>query len=157
MARYRRYIRKSFKKRNSDRVIRAGSSKIVGQTQQIAYTYTAPEACTVKSIKLDVGATTASSTTVPDTVALPYVLVVVPEGYDANAINYPALSDDMYNPTNLVLISGILTDQTSEDHKYNMIGRKLKKGDRLALVFRNPQEAAVGTTVSFEINFSIMT
>ena len=58
-------------------------------------------------------------------------------------------------PTNLVLISGILTDAAVEDHKYNMIGRKMKKGDRLALIIQNRGEGA--QTVSFEISFSVMT
>ena len=153
MARYRRYIRKSFKKRNSERVIRGGSSSIASMTQQIAYTYTAAEACTVKSIKLDIGSSMVAETNY--NMLHPYVLALVLEGYNANPITYPALTDDMYNPTNLVLISGILTDAAVEDHKYNMIGRKMKKGDRLALIIQNRGEGA--QTVSFEISFSVMT
>ena len=57
-----------------------------------------------------------------------YALVVVREGYNANGLNYPAVADDLYNPTMDVLISGILTDNGVEDHKWNAIGRKLKKG-----------------------------
>ena len=51
----RRYFRKA--ERNAERHIRAGNSVITGNSQQVAYTYTATDACTVKSIKLDVGMT----------------------------------------------------------------------------------------------------
>ena len=50
---------------------------------------------------LDVGVTTPGTAT-----CIPYVLVLVQEGYNANAITYPAVTDDMYNPTMNVLISG---------------------------------------------------
>ena len=54
MARFRRYIRRSFRpKRNALRVIRGGTSTIATGTQQVAYTYTAREACVAKNIKLD--------------------------------------------------------------------------------------------------------
>ena len=49
----RRYVARP--KRNAERVVRAGQSTITGGTQQTAYTYTADQACTVKSIKLDIG------------------------------------------------------------------------------------------------------
>ena len=44
----RRYFRKA--KRNAERHIRAGNSVVTGNSQQVAYTYTATDACTVKSI-----------------------------------------------------------------------------------------------------------
>ena len=95
MARFRRYVRRSFRaKRNAQRVVRGGTSAIATGTQQVAYTYTAREACVAKSIKLDVGVTTPGSST-----SIPYVLVLVQGGYNANQITYPALTDDMYNPT----------------------------------------------------------
>ena len=47
------------------RVIRAGFSNIATGTQQVAYTWTAADACTVKSIRLDAGATAITAT--PDT------------------------------------------------------------------------------------------
>ena len=118
MARFRRYVRRSFRaKRNAQRVVRGGTSAIATGTQQVAYTYTAREACVAKSIKLDVGVTVPGSTT-----SIPYVLVLVQEGYNANQISYPALTDDMYNPTMNVLISGVITDAATEDHKFNMVG-----------------------------------
>ena len=49
----RRYV--SRPKRNAERVVRAGQSNLTGGTQQTAYTYTADQACTVRSIKLDIG------------------------------------------------------------------------------------------------------
>ena len=150
---YRRFRRAVYarRKRNSERIIRAGSSTIAAASQIAAITYTAVEACTVKSIKLDTGAATLANDSV-----IPYCLVRVEEGYNPNQITYPALSDDMYNPTAEVLISGILTDNTVEDHKYNMIGRKMKKGDRLVLIYLNTN-ATVSALVSFELNFSVLT
>ena len=115
-------------KRNAERVVRAGESTLAGGTQQTAYTYTADQACTVRSIKLDIGMDTGGLVA---PVVIPYALVVVREGYNANPLNYPAITDDLYNPTMDVLISGILTDNAVEDSKYNAIGRKLKKGDRI--------------------------
>ena len=143
----RRFIARP--KRNAERIVRGGASIIASGTQQIAYTYTATEACVVKSIKLDTGVTTGEPSGVP------YVLVHVREGYNANTITYPAITTDMYNPTADVLISGILTDNAVEDHKYNMIGRKLKSGDRLALIYYS--SAAGEVRVQFELNFSVLT
>ena len=51
----RRYV--SRPKRNAERVVRAGVSTIGFGTQQTAYTYTATQPCTVRSIKLDTGVT----------------------------------------------------------------------------------------------------
>ena len=68
---------------------------------------------------------------------------------------YSALVDDMYNPTMNVLISGVITDPVAEDQKHNMAGRKMKAGDRLALIFYNA--ANIGSEVTFEINFSVLT
>ena len=154
MARYRRFRRVfSRAKRNAERVLRSGTSDVTNATQQTAYTYTAPTACVVKSIKLDMGMTTGAAY-----FSMPYALVVVREGYDANTINYPAITDDLYNPTMDVLISGVLTDGAVEDHKFNMIGRKLKRGDRICLIVRG---SGVGGgdqgRVVFEMNFSVLT
>ena len=146
----RRYIRRA--KRNAERRIRAGNSVIAGNTQVVAYTYTATDACTVKSIKLDVGMTIGDN---EFAMCVPYVLVRVQEGYNANSITYPALTDDLYNPTQEVLISGIITGTENEDHKYNMIGRKLKAGDRLCLIFRNT--STLNCEVSFEMNWTVLT
>ena len=70
-------------------------------------------------------------------------------------MTYPAISTDMYNPTDQVLISGILTDDAVEDHKYNVVGRKMKPGDRLGLICLNTGGSTV--YVSFEISFSVLT
>ena len=137
-------------KRNSERVVRAGQTQIASGTQGAAYTYTATQPCTVRSIKLDLGMTSMANN-----LHVPYVLVVVREGYNVNQINYPAVTNDLYNPTMDVLISGVLTDNAVEDHKFNSIGRKLKIGDRIRLVL-----AAMGVTgstdVSFEMSFSVL-
>ena len=138
----RRYV--SRPKRNAERVVRAGQSNLTGGTQQTAYTYTADQACTVRSIKLDIGMDTGG---LADAVVVPYALVVVREGYNANPLNYPAITDDLYNPTMDVLISGILTDNAVEDSKYNAIGRKLKKGDRICLIVYAPAVTTANPTV----------
>ena len=149
MARFTKRYRRRYTKRNADRKIQGGSSTVAAGTQQVAYTWTATDACTVKSIRLDLGASATSANIVP------YVLVRVPEGYDANTMVYPAIGVDMYNPTDQVLISGILTDPTIEDHKSNWIGRKMKPGDRLALIIYNGE--GVDVRVSFELSFSVLT
>ena len=138
-------------KRNAERHVRAGESLITGGTQQTAFTYTATDACVIKSIKLDIGATLADSA-----FTIPYVLVHLREGNTVNTITYPALNDDMYNPTMDVLISGILTGDGLEDHKSNRIGRKLKKNDQIVLICRNPAVSG-NTRIAFELNFSVLT
>ena len=69
---YRRYIARP--KRNAERAIRSGESAIPASSQVTAYTFTAIEACVVRSIKLDCGATNINSVS-----AIPYVLVRVQE------------------------------------------------------------------------------
>ena len=154
----RRYSNRRYRvvrpKRNSERILRGGTSVINPATQQVAYTFLAMDACVVKSIKLDVGKTTGVS--VANAEPLPYVLVHVREGYNANSIGWPAINTDMYNPTGDVLISGVLTNDAVEDHKWNMIGRKIKPSDRLCLIFYNP-DTVNSQVVSFEMNFSVLT
>ena len=82
--------------------------------------------------------------------------MVVREGYNANSLVWPAVAGDLYNPTMDVLISGVLTDGAVEDHKSNMIGRKLKTGDRLALCILNGTPT-VSCRVHFEMPFSVLT
>ena len=149
MARFTKRYRRRYTKRNADRKIQGGSSTVAAGTQQVVYTWTATDACTVKSIRLDVGVSAAAANIVP------YILVRVPEGYTANTMSYPAVEVDIYNPTDQVLISGILTDPTVEDHKSNWIGRKMKPGDRLALIIFNGEGEDV--RVSFELSFSVLT
>ena len=145
----RRYFRRA--KRNAERHVRGGSANVVGGTQQIAYTYEATQACVVKSVKLDIGIRSGDSQS-----TMPYILGVFREGNSVNNLIYPALTDDMYNPTLNVLISGVLNSDGIEDHKSNYIGRKLKKGDRLFLLVRN-YNATGNNDVAFEISFSVMT
>ena len=147
----RRYV--SRPKRNSERVVRAGQSAVATGTQQTAYTYTATQACTVKSIKLDLGMMYSAGAQA----AVPYALVVVREGYNANTLNYPAITNDLYNPTMDVLISGVLTDGGIEDHKYNNIGRKLKIGDRICLIVYAINTDGSPVEVVFEMNFTVLT
>ena len=80
--------------------------------------------------------------------------MVVREGYNPNLINWPALTDDLYNPTMDVLISGVLTDRATEDQKSNYIKCKLKAGDRLCLIVSNTSSSSVG--IMFETSMSIL-
>ena len=139
------------RKRNAERIIRSGVAAVGVGVQSAVYTYTATKACVAKHIKLDIGAKEDLSSTIQ----CPYVLVVVREGYNPNLINWPALTVDLYNPTMDVLISGVLTDSKSEDHKSNFIGRKLKAADRLCLIVFN----SVGSStahVGFECSMSLL-
>ena len=140
-------------KRNAERHIRAGeiSMPAVGTTYT-GYVYTAKQAQTVRSIKLDIGLTKQSSEVTNESVA--YALVVVREGYNANGLSYPATEEDLYNPTMDVLISGVITDTAVEDHKWNSIGRKLKEGDRICLLVRSNWNNAFSV---FELSFSVLT
>ena len=143
----RRYVARP--KRNTERHIRAGGISMPDSAlTYTGYVYTAGSAQTVRSIKLDIGLTSAS------TGGTSYALVVVREGYQANSLTWPALTTDLYNPTMDVLISGVLTDSTIEDHKYNSIGRKLKTGDRICLLVKGFGENA---SINFELSFSVLT
>ena len=153
MPRFSRRFRRAVyarQKRNVERIIRSGSANMSAATQSAVFTYTATKACVAKNIKLDIGAKEDLSSTIQ----CPYVLVVVREGYNPNLINWPALTDDLYNPTMDVLICGVLTDRGIEDQKSNYIGRKLKAGDRLCLIVSNTSSGSVG--IMFETNMSIL-
>ena len=50
-----------------------------------------------------------------------------------------------------VLMSGVLTENSTEDHKYNSIGRKLKAGDRICLIVKGMEN---NSAVMFELSFS---
>ena len=150
MARYYRSYRRPIRKnaRPTNKIIRAGTSVLPAKATTTGYLYTATDPLTVMNIKLDTGAVS----TLGNAITVAYCLVHIREGYNANSITYPALTDDMYNPTNDVILSGVITDSTVEDHKYARIGRKMKPGDRLALLYY--LESASGTAqASFEINF----
>ena len=69
MARFTKRYRRRYTKRNADRKIQGGSSTVAAGTQQVVYTWTATDACTVKSIRLDVGVSAAAANIVP------YILV----------------------------------------------------------------------------------
>ena len=60
--------------------------------------------------------------------AMIYALVYVPEGYNANPIQWPAVSDDLYNPTKNALITGQLNEETIQDQKIQQILKKMCSG-----------------------------
>ena len=148
MYRRRKYAARARRpKRPSDRIIRAASGPVTATATSRTFVYTATVPQTALNIKLDVGATTDE--------VLVYALVYLPEGYDYNPIVWPAITDDIYNPTKNVLISGVLTDNSVEDHKTNRIGRKLATGDRIALLVRNTSASATAQ-FSFELSFTAL-
>ena len=102
MQRRRSYYKsKPSAKRPTDRVIRAGQAPVTNVTGT-AYLWTATTPCTVTNFKLDVGEERADQYW-----PVAYALVYVPEGYNVNALTFPAVTDDMYNPTKMVIISGV--------------------------------------------------
>lgn len=143
---YRRNYRRARRtSRPTERIIRADNPVLATAGVTVAsFMYTVTDPQTVTRFKLDTGIQGTFNGTVA------YALVVVPEGYNNNAISYPAITTDLYNPTTNVLISGVLTDTAIEDHKSSSYSRKLKTGDRIALLY-NPSAA---TQVSYEISFT---
>ena len=87
---------------------------------------------------------------------IPYAVVYIPEGYDANNIAWPAVTDDLYNPTKYALITGILFDNQVRDLKSTRYSRKMVPGDRIALIYRGTN-SAVTAQVAFSINFTFST
>ena len=67
---------------------------------------------TVTNFKLDIGEESADQYW-----PVAYALVYVPEGYNVNNLTFPAVTDDMYNPTKMVIISGVCNSAGNEDHK----------------------------------------
>ena len=101
MQRRRSYRSKPRAKRPTDRVIRAGQAPVTNTTGT-AYLWTATTPCTVTNFKLDIGEESANQYW-----PVAYALVYVPEGYNVNSLTFPAVTDDMYNPTKMVIISGM--------------------------------------------------
>ena len=145
MPAYKRRYQKKKASRPTDRIIRAGSVTLAAATQGIGYLYEASTPQTVTNFRLDTGPLTSMSAPVA------YVLVYIPEGYNANNITFPATTDDMYNPSKSVILSGVIVTN-QQDHKYSRYSRKMAPGDRLALLYLNT--SAEEELVSYEINFT---
>ena len=152
MSRPRYRYRSTYRRRSnrpSERILRgAVSGSIAPSTTETVYSYEVETPQTIMNISLDLSPGDAS---VPHT---PYALVVVPEGYTANSINWPAISDDMYNPTKNVLIAGVLGPETSDMPRYVRIGRKMAHGDRIALLVYNAGVAP--TAVMYTLSFTAL-
>ena len=146
MYKKRRYAYKT--KRPTDRIIQAGTATVPAASQVIGYVFEATDPCTATKFKLDCGLLSSTSA------GQAYALVYVPHGYNVNNIVYPSVPPaNMYEPSQNVLISGVLTNNGTEDQKYCRYGRKMRPGDRIALIFRNssgqnPEE------IGFELNFT---
>ena len=130
----RRYSRPVRNKRQTERIIRSNSGSVPSGNTTVAYIYEAESPVTITNWELDILNRSTPSTTPTTANLIPYALVIVKQGYNANNITFPALSDDMYNPTKAVVISGVQSG-TSEDHKRSRYSRKLEIGDRVALLF----------------------
>ena len=96
----------------------AGQAPVTNSTGA-AYIWTATTPCTVTNFKLDIGEESANQYW-----PVAYALVYVPEGYNVNSLTFPALTDDMYNPTKMVIISGVCNSAGNEDHKSSRYSRK---------------------------------
>ncbi len=136
-------------KRPTDRVIRAGNSSYTAGNQGTAFNYIAQVPQTATNFQLDIGAAVFGQGAGAEVV---YALVRIPEGYLANNLNYPSTTDDIYNPTKDVLISGILTSNQAEDHKFSKYSRKLAPGDQIALRILNSTGSS--TRVMWELSFT---
>ena len=140
------------RKRPTERIVRAGVATLPSQGSApnvIGYVFTAKENGTVSNFKLEnciISMGTGTNTTVP------YAVVYVPEGYNANNLTWPAVVDDMYNPTKNVLMSGILINSENRDFKSSRYSRKVVPGDRICLIYQGPVNNAI--TVGFTINFT---
>ena len=75
------------------------------------------------NFKLDIGEESANQYW-----PVAYALVYVPEGYNVNNLTFPAVTDDMYNPTKMVIISGVCNSAGNEDHKKLKILKKMCSG-----------------------------
>ena len=141
--------RKSYRKpkRPTNRVIQAGNVVLAAGLQGVGYLFTAKDPCTATKFRLDTGLTAGVSG------PFPYALVYVPAGYNINNITYPSVPPaNMYEPAMQVLLSGVLTDNATEDHKSTRYSRRMASGDRIALIYLNA--SAQPHTVSFELNFT---
>jgi hypothetical protein len=145
---YRSYNRSYNRRRSSrptNRVIRASTVTTTVNSTITAYMFTATDPCTATKFKLDIGTGTVEGN-------MAYALVYVPEGYNANNINLPAVTEDLYNPTMNVLISGVITDPTKgEDHKSSRYSRKMKPGDRICLLL---YQTIANSSATYEISFT---
>ena len=152
MQRRRSYYRsKPRAKRPTDRVIRAGQAPVTNTTGT-AYLWTATTPCTVTNFKLDIGEESANQYW-----PVAYALVYVPEGYNVNSLTFPAVADDMYNPTKMVIISGVCNSSGTEDHKSSRYSRKCSVGDRIALILITTRPSASGTQpTNFELSFTVV-
>ena len=139
------------RRRPTERVIRQGVATIpaVSNANVVGYVFTAKENGTASNFKLE--NLIASSAT--NSMTIPYALVFIPEGYDANTIAWPAVTDDVYNPTKYALITGILFDNQVRDLKSSRYSRKMVPGDRIALLYRGTNSSNT-MQCAFSINFT---
>ena len=141
--------RRSYRKpkRPTNRVIQAGNVVLAAGAQGVGYLFTATDPCTATKFRLDTGLTAGVSG------PMAYALVYVPSGYSINNLTYPTVPPaNMYEPAMQVLVSGVLTDNATEDHKSSRYGRRMASGDRVALIYLNA--TGQNHTASFELNFT---
>ena len=83
-----------------------------------------------------------------------YALVYVPEGYNVNNLTFPAVTDDMYNPTKMVIISGVCNSAEMKIKKAQDTQGKCAVGDRVALILINKTIRTQPT--NFELSFTVV-
>ena len=152
MRRYNNNYRRRYKtKRPVNRVIQAATTAVPPNSNAVGYLFTCLDPCTSTRFALDTGLRPPSSSSINP---VAYALVYVPDGYNVNNITYPTVAGtNMYEPSMNVLISGILTDDTTEDHKFCRYSRKMNTGDRIALIYYN-SDTTNTVDCSFELNFT---
>ena len=144
----RRSRRRNSRRRPTERIIRAGQAPVINSTGA-AYIWTADTPCTATNFRLDIGEESANTYW-----PVAYALVYVPEGYSVNNLTFPALTDDLYNPTKMVIISGVCNSAGNEDHKSSRYSRKCSPGDRIALILITTRPTGTQPT-NFELSFTV--
>ena len=135
------------RKRPTNRVIQAGNFSVAVSNQLTGYVFTATDPCTATNFKLDIGQFSGPQ-------PVPYALVFIPDGYTANYVTYPSVPPvNFYEPSQNVLISGVLTSTGHEDEKFSRYSRKMATGDQIALLVRN-LSLTTEIVCAFELSFT---
>ncbi len=158
---YRRRYSRAYRRRTSrpsNRIIRSATGTVTGTggtgvvPASSAIVWTADTPCTVTNFRLNLGITQFSGSE-----QMAYCLLRRPEfnvpSPEPLYFNWPALNDDLYNPTNQVIIAGFITDDASTQNRFSRYSRKMHPGDQIILAVLNPN-ASSSVNFSFELSFT---